>query len=90
MSKNIVIAGAARTPVGAFNGGLSSVPAHYLGQVAIEAALADSGPRLIPKDPDLVYKVMRAVMRTVHRILRRMNFQYTQLMDYISHQHGRY
>ena len=45
---------------------------------------------LIPKDPDLVYKVMRAVMRTVHRILRRMNFQYTQLTDYISHQHGRY
>lgn len=36
---NIVIAGAARTPVGAFNGGLSGVPAHYLGQVAIEEAL---------------------------------------------------
>jgi acetyl-CoA C-acetyltransferase len=35
----IVIAGAARTPVGAFNGALSSVPAHYLGQVAIQAAL---------------------------------------------------
>jgi acetyl-CoA C-acetyltransferase len=39
----IVIAGAARTPVGAFNGALSSVPAHYLGQVAIQAALARSG-----------------------------------------------
>jgi len=35
----IVIAGAARTPVGAFNGGLSSVSAHYLGQVAIVEAL---------------------------------------------------
>jgi len=35
----IVIAGAARTPVGSFNGALSSVPAHTLGQVAIEAAL---------------------------------------------------
>jgi acetyl-CoA C-acetyltransferase len=39
----IVIAGAARTPVGAFNGALSSVPAHYLGQVAIQAALERSG-----------------------------------------------
>ena len=39
----IVIAGAARTPVGAFNGALSSVPAHYLGQVAIRAALERSG-----------------------------------------------
>ncbi|MCY4467554.1 MAG: acetyl-CoA C-acetyltransferase [Thiotrichales bacterium] len=36
---DVVIAAAARTPVGAFNGGLSSVPAHYLGQVAIEEAL---------------------------------------------------
>ena len=35
----VVIVGAARTPVGAFNGGLSSVPAHYLGQVAINEAL---------------------------------------------------
>ena len=36
---DVVIAAAARTPIGAFNGGLSSVPAHYLGQVAIEGAM---------------------------------------------------
>ena len=36
---DVVIAGAARTPVGAFNGGLSAVPAHELGVVAITAAL---------------------------------------------------
>ena len=36
----VVIAGAARTPVGAFNGSLSSVPAHYLGEVAIREALS--------------------------------------------------
>jgi len=35
----IVIAGAARTPVGSFNGTLSSLPAHELGKVAIKAAL---------------------------------------------------
>jgi acetyl-CoA C-acetyltransferase len=35
----IVIAGAARTPVGSFNGSLSSVSAHYLGQVAIAEAM---------------------------------------------------
>ena len=39
----IVIASAARTPVGAFNGGLSSVPAHQLGQVAIQASLERAG-----------------------------------------------
>ena len=36
---DIVIASAARTPVGSFNGAFSSVPAHYLGQVAIDGAL---------------------------------------------------
>ena len=43
---DVVIAAAARTPVGAFNGGLSTVPAHYLGQVAIEEAMrrATVGP----------------------------------------------
>ena len=36
---DVVIAAATRTPIGAFNGGLSSVPAHYLGQVVIEEAM---------------------------------------------------
>ncbi len=36
---DVVIAGAVRTPVGAFNGSLSSVPAHYLGQTAIVEAM---------------------------------------------------
>ena len=36
----VVIVSAARTPVGAFNGALSSLPAHDLGKVAIAAALA--------------------------------------------------
>ena len=35
---DVVIAAAARTPVGAFNGGLSTVPASYLGEVAIREA----------------------------------------------------
>ena len=35
----VVIVSAARTPVGAFNGGLSSVPAHFLGEIAIKEAM---------------------------------------------------
>ena len=38
-AETIVIASAARTPVGAFNGALASQPAHELGKVAIKAAL---------------------------------------------------
>ena len=36
----IVIVSAARTPVGSFNGTLASVPASYLGSVALKAAMA--------------------------------------------------
>jgi acetyl-CoA C-acetyltransferase len=43
MQDEIVIVGAARTPVGSFNGSLASLPAHSLGKVAIEAALARAG-----------------------------------------------
>jgi acetyl-CoA C-acetyltransferase len=39
----VVITGAARTPVGAFLGGLSSVPASYLGEIAIKEALSRAG-----------------------------------------------
>jgi len=43
MKDDIVIVGAARTPVGAFNGALSSLSAHELGKVAITAALQRAG-----------------------------------------------
>ncbi|MCQ8780631.1 acetyl-CoA C-acetyltransferase [Mangrovibrevibacter kandeliae] len=41
--QSVVIAGAARTPVGAFNGAFASVPAHELGATAIREALARAG-----------------------------------------------
>src|ERR1700720_390234 len=43
MKDDIVIVGAARTPVGAFNGAFANLPAHELGQVAIKAALERAG-----------------------------------------------
>ncbi|MBU3079256.1 acetyl-CoA C-acetyltransferase [Sphingomonas quercus] len=41
----VVITAAKRTPVGSFLGALGTTPAHILGQVAIEAALAEAGVR---------------------------------------------
>ena len=38
-ASEIVIVSAARTPVGSFNGALSSIPAHELGAITIKAAL---------------------------------------------------
>jgi acetyl-CoA C-acetyltransferase len=43
MKDDIVIVSAARTPVGAFNGALSGLPAHELGRVAIQEALKRAG-----------------------------------------------
>ena len=43
MQDDIVIVGAARTPVGAFSGALAGLPAHELGKIAIEAALKRAG-----------------------------------------------
>ena len=49
---DIVIAGAARTPVGAFMGSLAGVPAAYLGETAIREAM--SRAKIAPDDVDEV------------------------------------
>lgn len=49
---NIVITAAKRTPVGSFLGAFASLPAHELGRIAIEAALAQAG--VSPDDVDEV------------------------------------
>jgi CRP-like cAMP-binding protein len=46
--------------------------------------------RLLDTDPQVAYQVMRAVVRSAHRILSRMNAQYVEMSNYISQQHGRY
>jgi acetyl-CoA C-acetyltransferase len=48
----IVIASAARTPVGSFNGAFASLPAHALGTVAIKAAMQRAGVK--PEEVDEV------------------------------------
>ncbi|WP_353205421.1 acetyl-CoA C-acetyltransferase [Sphingomonas sp.] len=42
-SRDIVITAAKRTPVGSFLGAFAATPAHELGRIAIEAALAQAG-----------------------------------------------
>ncbi len=49
---DIVIAAAARTPVGSFNGAFASLSAHALGTVAIQAALGRAGVK--PEEVDEV------------------------------------
>ena len=46
--------------------------------------------KLVANDSELVYKVMRAVVRAAHELMHRMNLQYIELSNYIFKQHGRY
>jgi acetyl-CoA C-acetyltransferase len=57
---DIVIVGAARTPVGAFMGGLATVPAHELGATAIAAALERAGVAAGEVDEVILGQVLTA------------------------------
>lgn len=59
-ANSVVIVSAKRTPVGSFNGGLSSVTAHDLGKVAIEAALADANVDAADVDEVILGQVLTA------------------------------
>jgi len=57
---DIVIASAARTPVGSFNGVFASLSAHALGQVAIEAALSRAGVAAADVDEVILGQILSA------------------------------
>ena len=50
----------------------------------------DDFETIVEANPQLVYKVMRAVARSAHRIMHRMNTEVIELSNYIFKQHGRY
>ena len=63
MSKSgteVVIVGAARTPVGSFNGALSSLPAHELGRIAISAAIGRAGIEMADVSEVILGQVLQA------------------------------
>jgi CRP/FNR family cyclic AMP-dependent transcriptional regulator len=45
---------------------------------------------LLEKNPGMVYRVMRAIIRGVHNTLRNMNVQQMEMTNYITRRHGRY
>ncbi len=82
---------------GDFVGELSFIDAtpHYASVVAMSSAEVFGLERekleaLLPLHPEIVYRVMRAIVRTVHQIQRRLSMQSTELTNYIYKQHGRY
>jgi acetyl-CoA C-acetyltransferase len=57
---DIVIASAARTPVGSFNGAFASLPAHALGTVAIKAALERANVKAEEVDEVILGQILTA------------------------------
>ncbi|WP_159347863.1 acetyl-CoA C-acetyltransferase [Roseomonas harenae] len=57
---DIVIASAARTPVGSFNGAFSTLPAHQLGAIAIKAALERAGVSADEVDEVILGQILTA------------------------------
>lgn len=45
---------------------------------------------VLASNPELVYALMRGIVRSVHNILRDMNLQFVELNNYITKTHGRY
>jgi CRP/FNR family cyclic AMP-dependent transcriptional regulator len=45
---------------------------------------------MIDAHPQLVYKVMKMIVRSVHQTLLRMNQQFVEMNNYIMREHGRY
>ena len=82
---------------GDFVGELSFIDgtARYASLVAVDAARVLGLERerlesLLKSDPEIVYRVMRAILRAVHQIQRRLSIQSVELTNYIYKQHGRY
>jgi CRP-like cAMP-binding protein len=68
---------------------------HYASLVALDATRVLSLERqalegLLERAPWVVYRVMRAIIRTAHDIQRRLSMQSVELTNYIYKQHGKY
>ena len=55
--------------------------------IALERAALEG---LVESHPWVVYRVMHAIVRTVHEVQRRLSVQSIELSNYIYKQHGRY
>jgi len=72
------------------DGAAHTVGLRALCETRVLSLARESFEGIIDSNPQLVYKVMRAVARSAHRIMHRMNTEFVELSNYIFKQHGRY
>jgi len=61
-----------------------------MGESEVYALDPEAFEALLGEHPHLVMSVMRAIFRTVHNLLMRIDMENAQLLNYINRQHGRY
>lgn len=61
-----------------------------LGDTTVTSLKRQDLEAVLHSNPELVYGVMRGVVRSVHLIMREMNLQHVELNNYITKTHGRY
>ena len=72
------------------DGAEHTVGLRALCEMRVISLARDDFETIVEANPQLVYKVMRAVARSAHRIVHRMNAECIELSNYIFKQHGRY
>ena len=61
-----------------------------LGETRVLGLEREKLESLIRSHPEIVYRVMRSIIRVVHQIQRRLSMQQVELSNYIYKQHGKY
>lgn len=61
-----------------------------LGDTRVLGLARDALEGLLETQPKIVYRVMRAIVRVVHEIQRRLSMQTAELTNYLYKTHGRY
>lgn len=72
------------------DGNVHTVGLRALSDGKVISLTRDDFEGVIDEDPQLIYKVLRAVTRSAHRIMHQMNHEFIELSNYIFKQHGRY
>lgn len=86
----VVAPGGLAGGMGFVDGQEHSADLRALGDASVLVLSREDLEAELSHNPRLVYKVMRAVVRHAHNIVRRMNDQFMQLTSYIHRQNGRY
>jgi len=87
---NTLSAGDFMNEMGFMDGSEAYASKVALGATRVLALEREKLESLIDANPWIVYRVMRAIIRGVHEIQRRLSMQQAELSNYIYKQHGKY